>query len=118
MRTSRLFSVLAVSAALVGGTALLTPALSQTAQTAQTGKPEISYERTDLTINQVQVKLMAAGYDNVDKIERERNAYEVRAIDKNGARVKLYVDPQTGDLIKSGRQDAKKERQAPDRAPA
>lgn len=114
MRTSRLFSVLAVSAALVGGTALLTPALSQT---AQTGKPEISYERTDLTINQVLVKLMAAGYDNVDKIERERNAYEVRAIDKNGARVKLYVDPQTGDLIKSGRQDAKKERQAPDRAP-
>lgn len=115
MRTSRLFSVLAAGAALVGGTALLTPALSQT---SQTGKPEISYERTDLTINQVLVKLMAAGYDNVDKIERERNAYEVKAIDKNGARVKLYVDPQTGDLIKSGRQDAKKERQAFDRAPA
>lgn len=112
MRTSRLFSVLAVSAVLVGGTAFLTPALSQT------GKPEISYERTDLTINQVLVKLMAAGYDNVDKIERERNAYEVRAIGKNGARVKLYVDPQTGDLIKTGRQGTKQEQRAAERAPA
>lgn len=112
MRTSRLFSVLAISAAVVGGTAFLTPALSQT------GKSEISYERSDLTLNQVLVKLMAIGYDNVDKIERERNAYEVRAIDKNGARVKLYVDPQTGDLIKSGRQGAKQERRASEGAPA
>lgn len=111
MRTSRLFSILAACAVLAGGTAFLTPALSQT------GKPEISYERTDLSLNQVLVKLMAVGYDNVDKIERERDAYEVRAIDKNGARVKLYVDPQTGDLIKSGRQDKKQEGRAAERAP-
>lgn len=112
MRTSRLFSVLAISAAVVGGTAFVTPALSQTA------KQDISYERTDLTINQVLVKLMAVGYDSVDKIERERNAYEVRAIDKNGVRVKLYVDPQTGDLIKSGRQGEKQERRTSEGAPA
>lgn len=112
MRTSRLFSVLAISVGLIGGTALLTPAFSQTA------KPEISYERTDLNINQVLVKLMANGYDKVDKIERERNAYEVKAIDKNGARVKLYVDPQSGDLINSGRQGEKQERRATEAAPA
>lgn len=107
MRTSRLFSILALSATIAGGTAFLTPAFSQT------GKPEISYERTDLTVNQVLVKLMAAGYDNVDKIERERNVYEVRAIDRNGARVRLNIDPQTGDLIKSGRQDTKQDRRTP-----
>lgn len=90
----------------------MTPAMSQT------GKPEISYEQADLTLHQVLVKLSAAGYDNVDKIERERNAYEVRAIDKNGARVKLYVDPQTGDLIKSGRQSAKQEQRAIENKPA
>lgn len=112
MRTSRLFSILAVSAAVVGGTSFLTPAMSQT------GKSDISYERADLTLHQVLVKLSAAGYDKVDKIERERNAYEVRAIDKNGARVKLYVDPQTGDLIKSGRQGAKQEQRATEEKPA
>jgi hypothetical protein len=112
MRTSRLFTVLAISAGLAGGTAFLAPAFSQSA------KPEISYERTDLTISQVLVKLMATGYDNIDKIERERNAYEVRAIDKNGARIKLYVDPQTGDLIKPGRQGVKQERRATEGAPA
>lgn len=112
MRTSRLISILAVSAAFVGGASFLTPAMSQT------GKSDISYERADLTLHQVLVKLSAAGYDNVDKIERERNAYEVRAIDKNGARVKLYVDPQTGDLIKSGRQSAKQEQRATEDKPA
>lgn len=114
MRTSRLFSVLTASVALVGGTAVLSPAFSQN----QTGNTEISYERTDLDINQVLVKLMAAGYNKVDKIERERNAYEVRAIDKNGDRIRLYVDPQTGDLIKSGRQGAKQEPRTGEGAPA
>lgn len=112
MRTSRLLSVLAISAGLAGGTAFLTSAHSQGV------KPEISYEQTDLNINQVLVKLMVAGYDKVDKIERERNAYEVKAIDRNGARVKLYVDPRTGDLIRPGRQGGKQERHGKDGAPA
>lgn len=112
MRTSRLLSALAISAGLAGGAAFLTSAHSQGV------KPEISYEQTDLNINQVLVKLMVAGYDKVDKIERERNAYEVKAIDRNGARVKLYVDPRTGDLIQPGRQSGKQERHGKDGAPA
>lgn len=91
--------------------AFITPALSQT------GNPEISYERTDLSLHQVLVKLNATGYDKIDKIERERNAYEVRAIDKNGARVKLYVDPQTGEVLNSGRQGSKEARRSAENAP-
>lgn len=96
MRTSRLFSILAISAGLIGGTALLSPAF------AQSGTPAISYAQSDLTIAQVEVLMMAAGYGDIDKIERERNAFKVNASDKNGARVKLYVDPQTGSLLKTG----------------
>lgn len=112
MRTSRFFSIVSCGAALAGGMFLLTPALSQTA------KPEISYQRTDLNINQVLAKLMAIGYGSVDSIERERNTYEVMAIDKNGARVKLYVDPQTGDLLKTGRVERNRGRHAGDLASA
>lgn len=112
MRTSQVFAVLALSATVAGGTAFLTPAMSQTAT------PEISYERTDLNINQVLVKLMAAGYNSVDRIERERNAYEVMAIGQNGARVKLYVDPRTGDLLKNGRMQRNTDRHGGDLASA
>lgn len=116
MRASHLFSVLAASAALAGGTALLSTAQAQ-AQ-AQTDIQEISYERSDLSLQQVLTKLMAAGYDKVDKIERERNAYEVRVIDKSGSRVRLTVDPQTGDIIKSVRKGARQEQRAADGGPA
>lgn len=112
MRTSRLFTTLAGGVALAAGVSFVTPALSQN------GTQDISYERADLTLHQVLVKLSAAGYDNIEKIERERNAYEVKAIDRNGARVKLYLDPQTGEPIKSGRQTTKQEGRATDKKPA
>lgn len=112
MRTSRLFSILAISAGLIGGTALLSPAFSQNSTTA------ISYAQSDLTIAQVEVIMMAAGYGNIDKIERERDAFELNASDKNGARVKLYVDPQTGAIIKTGRKERSRDRRAYDLASA
>jgi len=52
-----------------------------------------------LSIPQIYDKLEAAGYRNVEKIERERGSYEVKATDRNGARVKLYLHPQTGEII-------------------
>lgn len=48
-------------------------------------------------------KLDAAGYRNVEKIEREHGRYEVRAINRDGERVKLHLDAQTGELIGDGR---------------
>lgn len=104
MRTSRLFSILAISAGLIGGTALLSPA------SAQSGAPAISYAQSDLSMAQVEVIMMAAGYGNIEKIERERDAFEVNASNRNGARVKLYVDPQTGDIIKTGRKESSRDR--------
>lgn len=99
MRTSRLFSILAISAGLISGSAFLSPAFSQS------GTPGISYAQSDLTKAQVEVIMMAAGYGSIEKIERERDAFEIKASDKNGARVKLYVDPQTGGIIKTGRKE-------------
>lgn len=55
-------------------------------------------ERQWLSIPQVHARLEAAGYRNIEKIEREHGAYEVRATDRDDQRVKLYVNPQTGDI--------------------
>lgn len=44
-------------------------------------------------------RLAAGGYRDIEKIERERGRYEVRATDRQGARVKLYLHPQSGELI-------------------
>lgn len=52
-----------------------------------------------LSIPQIYGKLEAAGYRNVEKIERERGSYEVKATDRNGARVKLHLHPQTGEIV-------------------
>lgn len=112
MRTSHLFSILAISTGLMGGTALLSPAFAQTAT------PPVSYTQSDLTVAQVEVIMMAAGYGNIDRIERERDAFEVKASDRNGARVKLHVDPQTGEIIKTGQKERSRDRRATELAPA
>lgn len=44
-------------------------------------------------------RLEAAGYRDIEKIERERGRYEVRATDRQGARVKLYLHPHSGELL-------------------
>lgn len=110
MRTSRLFSILAISAGLIGVSALPTPVSSQS------GTPVISYAQSDLTKVQVEVIMLAAGYSNINKIERERDAFEVNATDKNGARVKLYVDPQKGGIVKTRRKEISRDRSADDLA--
>ncbi len=51
-----------------------------------------------LTIAQVHNQLEAAGYRNIEKIEREHGNYEVKAT-RDGQRVKLYVHPQTGAVL-------------------
>lgn len=52
-----------------------------------------------LTIPQVYQKLEAAGYRDIDEIERERRGYEVHATDRDGRRVKLDVDGRSGAVI-------------------
>lgn len=52
-----------------------------------------------LSIGQIHDKLEAAGYRRIEKIERERGGYEARATDRNGERIKLHLNPQTGEVI-------------------
>lgn len=57
-----------------------------------------------LSAAQITEKLAAQGYE-VRKIEAEDGVYEVKAIDKNGARLEAYVHPATGEIV---RQESKR----------
>jgi hypothetical protein len=101
MRTSILVSGFALSVSLIaGGSALAQTASRDTAQ--------------DLPTSSIQEKLTTLGYRNIDRIKRDHGAFEVKASDSKGERVKLYVDPQTGDIInkraKNHRRDARDQR--------
>ena len=59
-----------------------------------------------LSIPEVHARLESAGYRNIEKIERESGSYEIKATDRNGQRVKLYVHPQTGEVMNRRYRDA------------
>lgn len=61
---------------------------------------------TVLSVPQVLQKLQAAGYHQVEKIKLKRGSYEVRTLGRDGERIKLHVNAQTGDIL--GRRDAHK----------
>lgn len=44
-------------------------------------------------------RLEAAGYRNIEEIEREHGRYEVRVTDRDGRRRKLYLDARTGEAL-------------------
>jgi len=54
-----------------------------------------------LTIPEVYNKVLEAGYSDISEIEREDRKYEVKGRDADGNRVKLYVDPVSGELLDS-----------------
>jgi hypothetical protein len=74
-------------------------------------------EQTWLPIPLIYAKLESAGYRNIEKIEREHGAYEVRATDRQGARVQLDVHPHTGAILERNArrqaQDSTDRRQRP-----
>jgi hypothetical protein len=92
MRTKTILSAFALGAGLVAGGAVLAPAFADDDQPARTSA------RQWLSIPQIHDKLVAAGYRNIEKIEREDGGYEARATHRNGERVKLYLNPQTGEI--------------------
>ena len=87
---------LVLGAGLLAGGSVLAPSFAEESRQAPAA------ERQWLSIGQVHQKLEAAGYRNVEKIEREHGLYEARATDRNGARVKLHVNPQTGEITDRG----------------
>lgn len=54
-----------------------------------------------LSIAEVAQKLKAQGYA-LRKIEVSHGCYEVKGTDAKGARVKMYVDPATAEIVRSG----------------
>jgi uncharacterized membrane protein YkoI len=53
----------------------------------------------------VLAQLRDQGYVEIDEIERERDRFEVKARDREGRRVELYLDARTGETLKSERKD-------------
>jgi len=54
-----------------------------------------------LTIPAIHDKVTAAGYSDISEIERERDGYEVKGRNADGERVKLYVDPLSGEVLEA-----------------
>ena len=92
MRITTFLSAFAVGTALVASGAWLSPSLAQGSRPANTS------ERQWLSIPQIHDKLEAAGYRDIEKIERKHGSYKVRVIDRSGERANLYLNPQTGEI--------------------
>lgn len=67
---------------------------------------------TWMPITQLIDRLEADGYRDIEEIERDDGRYEVKATDRQGARVKLYLHRQTGELL-----DQRQERRRRDDRP-
>lgn len=92
MRTKTILSAIAVTVGLLAGGLFLSPSFAKDGgNAAGKGQPWLS-------IAQVADRLDAAGYRNIEEIEREHGGYEVRATDRDGKRVKLRLNPWTGDV--------------------
>lgn len=99
MRTSTIVTALALGAGLLAGGVYLAPSFAQDNRPASVG------ERQWLSIPRIHDKLDAAGYRDIEEIEREHGGYEVRATNRDGERVKLYLDPHTGEIFDKNRRD-------------
>lgn len=97
MTLKNLLPALAIGMLLGAASASIKPAFSDDKRPAAT----TTSDRQWLSIPQVVNKLEAAGYRNIEKIEREHGSYEVRATSSDGKRSKLYVDRQTGEVMGS-----------------
>jgi hypothetical protein len=89
MKTSHAIFAIALTAATLGGTAIA----------AQPAADQASNKADWLAIPAIYEKVTAAGYSDISEIERERDGYEIKAYDSNGDRVKLFVDPVSGEVL-------------------
>jgi hypothetical protein len=107
MRVLTVFSSLTLGAALLAGGFVLAG--------ENRSSPPASGERQWLSIGQVNNKIEAAGYRNIEKIEREHGVYEARATDRSGLRVKLYINPQSGEISERTGSEQRHESRSRDR---
>lgn len=95
MRATTLIATLALTGGIFAAGATLVPTFAQNAPAAA------ATQSNWMSLQELQSKLVAAGYRDFEKIERERTKYEVKATDPQGQRVELDVDPMTGDILKT-----------------
>lgn len=103
MSKTKLLSALALSTGMLLTGASLAPVFAQTASTA--AAVQTAPTTPALTIKQVYDKLEAAGYTDITEIERDRDAYEAKALNKEGQRTKIKMDLSTGEIIKTKSKD-------------
>ena len=58
-----------------------------------------------LTMTQAIQKVEEAGYTNITKAEFDSGRYEIKALNKDGQRIELHVDPKTGNIIQAQKDD-------------
>lgn len=90
MKTSHAIFTIALTAATLGGSVF---AASSTAD------KESANADNWLTIPAIYNRVTAAGYSDIFEIERERDGYEIEAVDTDGNRVELFVDPLNGEVL-------------------
>ncbi|HMM86493.1 PepSY domain-containing protein [Azohydromonas sp.] len=99
MRKFPLMPSVTLAAALVAAGAFVAPGFAQPSATAPAAAAAAA--RPVLDIAQVHARLEAAGYRDIVEIERERDRYEVKALDAEGRRVELDVDASTAEVRKT-----------------
>ena len=70
-----------------------------TAEAGSLGRPCTTAPQTEwLSLEVLQTKVEALGY-KVQKAKLKNACGEIYALDKNGARVELFVDPTSGEIV-------------------
>ena len=95
MRANTFIASLTLTRGIFGAGTTFLPAF------AQDEAPIAANQSNWMSPQQLQSRLEAAGYRNFEEIERNSYKYEVRAMDPQGRRVELYVDPKTGEILKT-----------------
>jgi hypothetical protein len=89
----RRFSVFAVTALILAG------GLAAAARAGDLGRPCTAAPQSQwLKLEQLQAKVEAQGY-KISKAKLKNACGEIYALDKNGGRVELFVDPTSGEIV-------------------
>lgn len=92
---TRLLLAATLSTAALAAVTLTAPARAQ----APSGAAAVATAPAPLPLSQVLARLEAAGYTDVQEIERKRRHVEVKATDAQGRRVELRLDPATAQVL-------------------
>lgn len=94
--TTKFFSAIVLGASLLAAGSVIVPAQAQNAPAAQIQQKEPANR---LNIKQVYDKLEAAGYTDVTEIEWDDGRYQAKAVNPQGQRSKVDIDPVSGEII-------------------